>query len=29
MGGGGDKLKKVESRGLVNVEGIRGEKEGK
>ena len=29
MGGGGDKLKKVEIRGLVNVEGIRGEKEGK
>lgn len=29
MGGGGDKLKKVESRGLVNVEGIREEKEGK
>ena len=29
MGRGGDKLKKVESRGLVNVEVIIGEKEGK
>ena len=29
MGGGGDKLKKVESRGLVNLEGIREDKEGK
>lgn len=29
MGRGGHKLKKVESRGLVNVEGFIGEKEGK